>query len=175
MKGLKEELSLVRHDLQKTAERITVVERRISQIEDDLYPAKQEVTFLKDQMGKFVGKLDEMENRLCRDNVRLVGLPEKSEGPNPIEFLEKWFIELFGRENFSQQFSIERAHRVPFKPPPSGGYPRPMLMKFLNYKDKVTLLRKGREVGNIFYNGAKISMYPDFSPDLQKRRALHGN
>lgn len=103
MKGIKEELSLVQHNLQKTAERITVVEGRISQIEDDLYPVKQEVKFLKDQMGKFVGKLDEMENRLRRDNVRLVRLPEKqSEGPNSIEFMEEWFIKLFGRETFSQ-------------------------------------------------------------------------
>lgn len=29
-------------------------------------------------------KMDELENRLRKDNVRLVGLLEKSEGPNPI-------------------------------------------------------------------------------------------
>lgn len=44
-------------------------------------------------------------------------------------------------------------------------------MKLLNYKDKVTLLHKAREMGYIFYNGVKISMYHDFSPDLEKRRA----
>lgn len=44
-------------------------------------------------------------------------------------------------------------------------------MKFFNYKNKVTLMRKAREMGNIFYNGMKISFYPDYSPDLQKRRA----
>lgn len=46
-----------------------------------------------------------------------------------------------------------------------------MLLKFLNYKDKAILLRKAREMGNISHSGVKISMYPDFSPDLQKRRA----
>lgn len=103
MRGIKEELSLVRHELQKTVERITAAEGRISQIEDDLHPMKQEVKVLKDQMSKVAEKMDEMENRLRRDNVRLVGLPEKSEGLNPIAFLENWVIEVFGKETFSQQ------------------------------------------------------------------------
>ena len=171
MKGVKEELCLVRQELQKTNERITGAEGRISQIEDDLYPVKQEVETMKEQKSKFEEKLDEMENRNRRDNVRLVGLPEKCEGTNPTEFLESWFSKLFGRESFSPQFAIERAHRVPAKPPPSGGRPRSILMKFLNFKDKAMLLRRSREMGNIMWEGSKVSLYPDFSPLLQKRRA----
>lgn len=68
-------------------------------------------------------------------------------------------------------FSIERAHRVPFRAPPAGGFPRPLVMKFLNYKDKVSLLWKAREAGNVLFNGVKISFYSDFSPDLQRCRA----
>lgn len=34
LKGVKEELSLVRHDLQKTVERTTALEGRINQVED---------------------------------------------------------------------------------------------------------------------------------------------
>ena len=49
MKGVKEELGLVRQELQKTNERITEAEGRISQIEDDLYPVKQEVKTMKEQ------------------------------------------------------------------------------------------------------------------------------
>lgn len=29
-------------------------------------------------------------------------------------------------------------------------------------------------MGNILYNGIKVSIYPDFSPDLQKQRAKFG-
>lgn len=65
MRGIKEELSLVRHELQKTVERITAAEGRISQIEDDLHPMKQEVKVLKDQMSKVAEKMEEMENRLA--------------------------------------------------------------------------------------------------------------
>lgn len=102
---MKEELLLVRQDLQKTAERTTVLKGRISQLENDLHPLKHEVKIMKEKMGINASKMDEMKNRLCRDNVRLVGLPEKSEGLNLIEFLEKWFIELFGKETFSPLFN----------------------------------------------------------------------
>lgn len=161
MKDIKEELTLVRHKLKKTAERVTEMENRIRLIEDDLHPMKREAKIWREKMDKLTGKFDELENRLRRDNVRVVGLPEGSKGSDPIVFLEGWLIEVFGGDTFSQQFSIERAHRVPFRPaPPQGSPPRPLLVKFLNYKDKVRLLRKAREMGGVLYNGAKISIFP---------------
>lgn len=171
MKGVKADLLLVRQDLQKTAERTTALEERVSGLEDNVLPITKEIKWLKEQLSKQASKLDEMENRSRRDNVRLIGLPERSEGANPIAFLEKWLGELIGKESFSASFSIIRAHRIPFRAPSEGGHPRPLLLRFLNYQDKVTLLRKIREAGEVFFKGAKISFYSDFSPDLQRRRA----
>lgn len=171
MKGIKEELTLVRQDLKMITERVTEVEKRISLIEDDLLPMKQEAKIWREKIEKLTGKVDEMENRLRRDNVRVVGFPEGSEGLDPIVFLENWVLGVFGGETFTQQFSIERAHRVPFRPPAPGTPPRPFLVKFLNYKDKIKLLRKAREMGKILYKDIRISIFPDFSPDLQRRRA----
>ena len=68
-------------------------------------------------------------------------------------------------------FAIERAHRVPFRAHLKDGHPRPLLLKFLNFTDKAAALQKAREKGDIFYNGSRISLYPDFSPKLSKRRA----
>lgn len=86
-------------------------------------------------------------------------------------FLEKWLKEIFGKDTFSLLFAIERAHRVPSRVLPPGGQPRSLLFKMFNYKDKVTILQKAREMGNILHNGTRISMYLDFSPELQKQRA----
>lgn len=144
---------------------------RLSQVEDNLYPMKQEFKIMQDQLGLYKSKIDKMENGLPRNNVRVVGLPERCEVSHPVEFMEKWLREIFGVEIFSHLFVIERAHRVPSRAPPPGGHPRSVIMKMLNYKDKVTLMQKAREMGDIFYNGAKISLYPDYSPDLQKHRA----
>lgn len=60
---------------------------------------------------------------------------------------------------------------MPSRPPPPGGHPRSLLVRLLYFKDRVTILQKAREMGNILYNGARLSIYSDFSPELEKRRA----
>lgn len=86
--------------------------------------------------------------------------------------MEGWLRGTYGPAIFLPFFSIERAHGVPFKPPQVGGHPRPLLLKLFNYADKVTLLQKAREMGGISCSTVlRVSLYPDFSPDQQKRRA----
>lgn len=68
-----------------------------------------------------------MENRLRRKHIRVLGLPEKSEGNHPTEFMEDWLKAVFGKDRLSKFFSIERAHRVPFRAPAAGGQPKPVL------------------------------------------------
>lgn len=82
-------------------ERATALEERLSDVEDVLYPLKSELRGFQEKTGLQAAKLDEMENRLCRNNVRVIGLPERSEGSNPIAFMEGWFREIFGPTTFS--------------------------------------------------------------------------
>lgn len=72
LKGIKEELLLMGQELRRTVERTTALEERLSLIEDDLFPLKQEVKVLGEQMGLHASKMDEMENRLHGNNVRVV-------------------------------------------------------------------------------------------------------
>ena len=171
LRNLSDELVSIHQDIRKTVERVTTLEERVSTVEDTLYPFEKELRGLQEKTNQQAAKLDEIEDRLRRNNVRVIGLPERSEGSNTISFMEGWLRDIFGPDTFSSFFSIERAHRVPFKPPQEGGRPRSLLFKLFYYGDKVTLLQKARERGDITYNGARISFYPDFSPDLQKRRA----
>lgn len=78
---------------------------------------------------------------------------------------------MVGTDSLSRFFAIERAHRVALRAPSSGSQPRPLIIKFLYFKDKVTILQKARDIKNIQYNGVRISLYPDFSPELQRQRA----
>ena len=68
-------------------------------------------------------RADDIENRLRRNNVRIVGLPEKTEGRDPTTFIESWLVEIFGKEAFSPFFTVERAHRTPGRPPQPGAPP----------------------------------------------------
>lgn len=75
-----------------------------------------------------------MENRLRRNNIRAVGVPERVEGKNPVAFIEAWLTDTFGCYTLSPMFAVERAHRVPVRPPPQGAPPR-LFFHLLNYKD----------------------------------------
>lgn len=66
-----------------------------------------------------LNKTDDIENRLRRNNVRIVGLPEKVEGRDPTVFVGGWLQEVFGKEAFSPIYTVKRAHRVPLRPLPS--------------------------------------------------------
>lgn len=63
------------------------------------------------------------ESRLRRNNIRIVGLPERAEGDNPMDFSENLLTDIVGLINWSPTFVIERAHRISFRSPKSGAPP----------------------------------------------------
>lgn len=119
-------------ELQKAVERTSILEERPSQVEDILHPMRQEFKIMQTQLDTHKFKMDELENRLRRHNVRVMGLPERSGGSCPEEFMEKWLREVFGTETFSHIFAIERAHRVPTRIISPGNHPRPLIMKLFS-------------------------------------------
>lgn len=81
--GIKEDISIIRHYLQKVAEHTTAVEGRVGSLEDNFPPiqaAKQKHT---QELAALFAKTDDLENRLGCNNIHLVGVPEKAEGNNP--------------------------------------------------------------------------------------------
>lgn len=87
-------------------------------------------------------------------------------------FIENWLLTTFGNDSFSYMFAIERVHRVPPRPPKPGEPPRPFLFKLLNFKDRDAILYQARTKGNLMkMDNVRISVYPNFSAELQHRRA----
>lgn len=168
---VKIDISLIRQDIQKLWNRVTETERRVGHVEDDLHPLQISTEQLQHQLSMVLSKQDEMENRLRRCNLRFVGLPEKSEGADPPTFLENLLIKTFGREAFSSTFVVERAHRLAARPPPARAPLRTFIAKLLNYRDRDTVLRLTRERGNIPLRNVTVAVYPDFSAEVQKKRA----
>lgn len=107
---------------------------------------------------------------LYRNNVRLVGVPEKIEGANPSEYFESWLRNIFKKGMLTPLFTVERAHRVPLRPLPPGAPPRPLLIKLLHFRDRDAILRKACDLADVMLNGSRISFYPDLSAEVQKRR-----
>lgn len=171
VKGMKTEMSFLRQDMQKLKDRTSAIEGRISIIEDDWAPMQRDTHAQQIMVAKHAAKLDDLENMLRRNNVRAIGIPEKMEGRNPVDFIEKWLLDKFGKDAFSPMFAVERAHRVPSRPLPPGNPPRAFLFKMLHYRD-IIILSKARTLGDaLVIENSKISLFPDFSADVQKQRA----
>ncbi|KAE8587398.1 hypothetical protein XENTR_v10021959 [Xenopus tropicalis] len=167
---VKVELSLLKQDVQNIRDRTRAIEERVSTLEDCTTPLPNEITQLHKLIKQATERMEDMENRQRRSNIRVVGLPERSEGQNPELFAEKWLQDMLGAEIFSKQLVAERAHRVPTRAPPPGAPLRPFLIKLLNYRDRDAALQAARKKGDIQFQGVRVSLYPDYSAALQRQR-----
>lgn len=82
----------------------------MSIVEDVVAPLQHELRQVQSMSPSHAVRLEHVENRLGRNNVRAVGMPEKVEGKNLVAFIECWLVEVFGREAFSPMFPVERVH-----------------------------------------------------------------
>ncbi|KAK7877080.1 hypothetical protein WMY93_021953 [Mugilogobius chulae] len=169
----------VQNEIQLIATRVSQTEDRIGNNEDDIATLKKDNCTLKGELEALTRKVDDLENRSRRSNLRLVGLPEKAEGRDMCSFLVKWIPEVLGTVSFPGPLIIERAHRIG-RPPEAdsaatGPAPRPraVVMKFLNYADKTRVMRAAREMGTVLYEGKKVMFFPDISSELLKQRKTY--
>lgn len=141
---------------------------------DDLVPQQTATTAQLDQVKRQLKgmqeKLDDAEGRSRRNNVRILGIPERSEGTNPTQFIEDWLRDTVVKEGLSQLYAVERAHRVPPRQPRPGAPPSPIIARILNYRDRDTILRAARENAPLQFENKRISIYPDFTMAVQKAR-----
>lgn len=99
--GLKETVSLICKDLQKIRERITAVEGRVSDLEDQMPPFTRNARMAAQQVIQANNRADDIKNHLKHNNVHIAVLPERVEGRDPTVFVEKWLQEIFGKESFT--------------------------------------------------------------------------
>ena len=156
------------------SERLSTAETRISKAEDEISGLTGKEKSLQKKVQELTLKLDDLENRHRRSNLRLIGLPEKTEGGDAVAFLQTWLPEVLGPDAFPTPVVIERAHRLPGRQDPSGR-PRTLIMKFLNYQDKVRVMRAARKKGKVMYREHHIMFFPDLSVEVQKQRRQYND
>lgn len=164
------EVNLIRADLSKNNEKVCQLEVNTASLQDDVATLQKEVHDLKQNQATQERKLDEYEGRMRRKNIRLLGVPEKSEGQTPERFVEELIRKHLKPDDLSDFFVVERAHRMPSGRWRPGMQPRPMIAKILNYRDRDAILRQARESAALRYDNATISIFLDFTQMVQKQR-----
>lgn len=164
-------LNLLRADHGKLNEKVQANKLALQ----DLIPQQTEHSIKRENIQRTLAELqnriDEAEGRSRRNNIRILCIPEKCEGRNATTFVEQWLRTNISSEGLTSHFSVERAHRLPSRPPEPGRPPRPLIARILDYRDRDTLLRAARERAPIVFENKTISLYPDFTLAVQKSRA----
>lgn len=148
--------------------RVSQAETRLSGIEDDYFVLKETVGKLEQRHRTLEDKLVNMETRSRLNNVHLVNLPEGAEGPDPCAFLESWLPDALDMQ-LRAPIVLERAHRIGPKRG-TGDPPRPLIMKFQNYKQKVAMMEAAKRKKDILYKNIRVRLHQDLATEVHKQR-----
>lgn len=164
MSGVMAAIKSVQSDIKDCSGRVTEAEQRISTAEDDINLLQKSVKNLEKKTQLLSSKVEDLECRSRRNNVRILGIPEKEEGSDPRSYMEKWIA-----DNLDIPSPVlERAHRITSQKPDSA--PRTFIVKCLNYKDKESILRAARGKKEVMYKENKIRFLPDLSTEVYKQQ-----
>lgn len=150
--------------------KVKEAEGRISTQEDAMANHHAKLSEVELKLEVALDKIDDLENRSRRCNIRIIGLPEGSEGTNPVLFFKTWLPQLVGVSFKDDAVEIDRCHRTLARPPPPGQRPRAVVIKLHYFQDKVRIMQAARRMQSLIYKGAPIMIFEDFSAAVVKKR-----
>lgn len=135
---------------------------------------KKENNFLRDKIDKLENQQNEkllsLESQQRRNNLKFHGIEEKvGENWSDSEEKVKSVIDQLGLD--SQSIHIERAHRIgPSAPSSARAAPRPIIARFLTFKDREAVLHKywQKEVRE---NIGAVRITEDYPAEIEMRRS----
>ena len=122
--------------------RITEVESRISNSEDAAETQITKLSEVESRLKATLEKLNDLENRSWWCNIRIVGLPEGSEGANPVAIFRTWLPELLKVSFKGGSVKLDRCRRTLTSCPLPGQWPRAVIVKLHNFQDKVRIMQR---------------------------------
>ena len=164
-------LSSIRQLADSQNQRLTDLESALSGYSDRIVSMEESLSQLQTENRRLVDKVDDLENRSRRPNMRIIGLPEGVEGSDAVGFVAGLLSEALGQECLPTPPVLDRAHRIG-RSDDLRSKPRAMIVRFHYFQDKEKVLRKSRELADrLTFQGRKISFFPDFSASVTQRRA----
>lgn len=147
----------------------------MSGLEDENATLCTELSSMKSTVEQLTDKMDDLENRSRRNNLRVVGLPETILMKDLQRFCE---LDLPHALGIDRSCRVERAHRIGRNDPARTSSrndgnlpPRQVIMRFLDYNDKVDIIRSFRRRAEpLMLKGSKVLLFEDFSAEVAGRR-----
>lgn len=158
----------VAKELHEQKKEIEGTQARIIELEEWNVEANELIQELLRDKRKVSDKLEDLESRSRRNNLRIFGIPEDSEkSGQTIGFVTQWLKEEFGLD---MDLQIQRAHRALTEKPDSDSPPRSLIVNFLQYSTKELVLSRAWEKKDIKVGNSKVFFDHDYSLGVLKKR-----
>ncbi|KAJ4930647.1 hypothetical protein JOQ06_024956 [Pogonophryne albipinna] len=130
-------------ELQTQKTHMTKAQARIAELEEWQSEAKETMIEMLNQTHQMQEKMVDLEGRSRRNNVRIFGVPEETEGESVTKYDEQLLsTELELQEGNVINLNIQRAHRALAQKPPPTATPRSIVVHFLQFETKEVILKK---------------------------------
>lgn len=176
--ALKAEVQAARAEIASNAitvrARFDTIEADIQEVKDDTSSWSDAITELQTTMKGLQSevkvmrdKCEDMEGRMRRGNIRIVGIDEQpnSSSPAAVSKILRQALHL------DKDVKVDRSHRTLAPRKPGDDRPRVIVAKMHYDGDAVDILRKAREKAPLKYNGISIGIFPDYTSSVAKARA----
>ncbi|CAN7942572.1 unnamed protein product, partial [Ixodes pacificus] len=158
------ELKEIKTNQQTTSIRLDNIEaslKELGMMQKKLDTCVAKVQALETSLNDLKIKYDDLENRSRRNNLIIYGIEES--GRNDSSTLEARVTKEIIEDRLQlQPVPIERIHRIGKFSPEK---PRPVILKLLDFRDKMKILRNCQKL-----KGSKFSINEDFSKNVQELR-----
>ena len=128
---------------------------------------------MQQSTGLLRAKMNDLNSRSCRFNLRIVGIKEGEENSSPTDFVSKMIPKAFGQDNFSRPVKIDRAQwSLRPKPQPNE---RVIITRVHNEWDALNILRLSRQHSPLRYLGNMVSIFPDYTAEVLSQQQAFNN
>ncbi|KAJ1145537.1 hypothetical protein NDU88_011823 [Pleurodeles waltl] len=152
----------------KLVDRVTLMEHTVTA----LPPRMDKLDAMLRELTKRVKVLEQhaedTEGRSCRNNVRLVVLPEGTQELDPVQFIDTWMRTILPSGTTFRFSPLSEHIECRAAPPPTGAVPRPMVICFLHYRDRDMVIKETRSLGEVRVDSAKVMFFRDYTLAVQR-------
>ncbi|KAL0181752.1 hypothetical protein M9458_024158, partial [Cirrhinus mrigala] len=146
---------------------IKELERSSSDHSDRITELANLISTLNDRLTHLDAKCEDLEGRSRRNNIRLVGLPEGSEGSRPTEYVAQLLQEVL---QLRDKPLLDHAHRTLRDKPKKGQPPRPLVIRVHYFHVRTEILQRAAELSPLNYDGKRLSIFADYTTAVAKKR-----
>lgn len=179
---IKNQLSEMRTDINQKMEvtaghladaskRLGEAEERIGEVETFGEEAKEVIVNLQKTQLALQAKITELEGHSRRNNIRIYGISEGSEGTSMINFVENLIKSELGASIGLDDLGIERAHRALGPQPSDNKPPRSTIVRFMRYTTKESILSAAwNRKDPISIDGKRVFFDHDYAAGVMEKR-----